>query len=43
MCSSDLDIPNMNRRPQPQQQPQRRNPFEDVQNQFDITDDDLPF
>ena len=40
---SPYDIPNMNRRPQPQQQPQRRNPFEDVQNQFDITDDDLPF
>ena len=40
---SPYDIPNMNRRPQPQQQPQRRNPFEDVQNQFDVTDDDLPF
>lgn len=40
---SPYDIPNMNRRPQPQQQPQKRNPFEDVQNQFDITDDDLPF
>lgn len=39
---SPYDIPNTNRRPVPQQET-RRNPFEDVQNQYDITDDDLPF
>lgn len=39
---SPYDIPNTNRRPN-QQPEQRRNPFEDVQNQYDITDDDLPF
>ena len=39
---SPYDIPNMNRRPS-QQPAQRRNPFEDVQNQYDVTDDDLPF
>ena len=27
---------------QPQREPQK-NPFEDIQAQFDITDDDLPF
>ena len=39
---SPYDIPNMNRRPM-QQPVQRNNPFEDVQNQYDVTDDDLPF
>lgn len=37
---SPYDMPRGNQRPS---QPAKNNPFEDVQNQFDITDDDLPF
>lgn len=44
---SPYDMPRQNTRPnayQPQQQPaQKKNPFEDVQSQYEISDDDLPF
>ena len=34
---------NANRRQQPQTQQTKSDPFNDIPNQFGITDDDLPF
>lgn len=40
---NQYDIPGGNRYNQPQQEPKQENPFDDIGNNHNISDDDLPF